>query len=160
MKKSVKSCSLCRQILNIRQNPYFVSELTTGYVILGTYQFYRGYTLFFCKKHVAELHELPLKFRQQFLKDMSQVAEAVFKAFKPKKLNYELLGNTEPHLHWHLFPRYNNDPMPKRPIWCVDRTITMNKSAKPSPHQLNTLKLVLQRSLKDVISKGKNKINL
>lgn len=152
MKRSAKSCSLCRKILNIKQNPYFVSELATGYVMLGSYQFYRGYTLFFCKRHVAELHELPFKYRQQFLTDMSQVAEAVFKTFKPKKLNYELLGNIEPHLHWHFFPRYKNDPLPKRPIWCIDPSITMSESVKPSDKQLKYLKSKLRKALVVVIS--------
>jgi len=152
MKKSINTCNLCQQILNIRQSPYLVSELNTGYVVLGEYQFFKGYTLFFCKKHAAELHELPFKFRQQFLQEMSRVAEAVFRAFKPQKLNYELLGNTESHLHWHLFPRYGNDPLPKRPIWCIDRSITMNQSVRPTPKQLLKLKLELQKSLERVIN--------
>jgi hypothetical protein len=36
---------------------------------------------------------------------MSKVSEAVFKAFKPDKLNYELPGNGDSHMHWHIFPR-------------------------------------------------------
>jgi diadenosine tetraphosphate (Ap4A) HIT family hydrolase len=32
-------------------------------------------------------------------------------------LNYELLGNGAPHLHWHLFPRYDTDPSPGWPVW-------------------------------------------
>ena len=48
---------------------------------------------------------------------MAQVAEAVFRAFAPRKLNYELLGNSEAHLHWHLFPRYADDPNPLWPVW-------------------------------------------
>jgi diadenosine tetraphosphate (Ap4A) HIT family hydrolase len=41
----------------------------------------------------------------------------VFKAFAPRKLNYELLGNAAPHLHWHLFPRHADDPRPIGPVW-------------------------------------------
>jgi diadenosine tetraphosphate (Ap4A) HIT family hydrolase len=48
---------------------------------------------------------------------MSLVAEAVFRAFTPRKLNYELLGNAVPHLHWHLFPRHSDDPHPRGPVW-------------------------------------------
>lgn len=39
------------------------------------------------------------------MKEMSIVAEAVSKAFYPEKMNYELLGMGDAHLHWHLFPR-------------------------------------------------------
>jgi diadenosine tetraphosphate (Ap4A) HIT family hydrolase len=48
---------------------------------------------------------------------MLRVARAVDKAFSPRKMNYELLGNTVAHLHWHLFPRYEGDPNPNRPTW-------------------------------------------
>ena len=36
---------------------------------------------------------------------------------KPLKLNYECLGNQEPHVHWHIFPRYTDDPMRFAPVW-------------------------------------------
>jgi diadenosine tetraphosphate (Ap4A) HIT family hydrolase len=37
-------------------------------------------------------------------------------------LNYELLGNQVPHLHWHLFPRYDADPDALKPVWlALDR---------------------------------------
>lgn len=35
------------------------------------------------------------------------MAEAVYNAFQPDKLNYELLGvGSGVHMHWHIFPRY------------------------------------------------------
>ena len=37
-------------------------------------------------------------------------------------MNYELLGNQVPHLHWHLFPRYAHDPDVLKPVWlALDR---------------------------------------
>jgi diadenosine tetraphosphate (Ap4A) HIT family hydrolase len=68
---------------------------------------------------------------------MSTVAEAVFNAFKPKKLNYELLGNGEPHLHWHIFPRHSDDPEPKKPIWLIDKS---KREVRPSMEELTTMK--------------------
>ena len=41
----------------------------------------------------------------QYYRDMLRVAAAVAAAFRPRKMNYEVLGNTVAHLHWHLFPR-------------------------------------------------------
>jgi diadenosine tetraphosphate (Ap4A) HIT family hydrolase len=32
------------------------------------------------------------------------------------KLNYDLLGNSLPHLHTHLVPRYADDPRPGWPF--------------------------------------------
>jgi diadenosine tetraphosphate (Ap4A) HIT family hydrolase len=48
---------------------------------------------------------------------MSTVSRAIEDCFRPRKLNYELLGNQVPHLHWHLFPRYDHDPDVLRPVW-------------------------------------------
>jgi diadenosine tetraphosphate (Ap4A) HIT family hydrolase len=36
--------------------------------------------------------------------------------FDPVKLNYLTLGNTVPHLHTHVLPRYRDDPAPGGPI--------------------------------------------
>lgn len=51
---------------------------------------------------------------ETFLNEMSLVAEAVYNAFGPDKLNYELLGQGENvHMHWHIFPRRKGDtPVP------------------------------------------------
>lgn len=117
--------SIIQQRINeIKQgrNPCFVAELKTGYVVIGDHQKYVGYTLFLCKNNSAhELHELNVVFRANFLQEMVYVSEAVWRAFKPKKLNYELLGNTDAHLHWHIFPRYENDTHPREPIWVVPK---------------------------------------
>jgi diadenosine tetraphosphate (Ap4A) HIT family hydrolase len=48
---------------------------------------------------------------------MALVAEAVYRSFAPRKLNYELLGNSAQHAHWHIFPRYESDPHPTWPVW-------------------------------------------
>lgn len=124
-----KYCLICKRIQDIKENrnPYFISELPTGYVVLGDHQFQRGYTLFLCKQHVTELHKLTPRFKNRFLLDMSKVAEAVYKVFKPIKLNYELLGNSHSHMHWHLFPRYNSDLIPNEPVWVVDKKIRESK---------------------------------
>ena len=38
-------------------------ELETGYVILGRFQRFKGYTVFNCKEHGPELHDLEPGFR-------------------------------------------------------------------------------------------------
>ena len=136
------NCLICKRIadINKNKNPYFISELSTGYVVLGDYQFQQGYTLFLCKKHAAELHELTPEFKSRFLLEMSKVAEAIYKAFNPKKLNYELLGNTDCHLHWHIFPRYKSDKSPKQPIWTIPSSIRNAKKYKPTEEEIEQLK--------------------
>jgi diadenosine tetraphosphate (Ap4A) HIT family hydrolase len=136
------SCLICERIAMIAAdtNPWFVAELATGYVVLGDHQFFRGYTLLLGKVHVPELHDLSRPERQRFLHEMSEVAEAVFRWVRPRKLNYELLGNAEPHLHWHLFPRHADDPRPGGPPWLVDRALRYGETARPTPETLRVLK--------------------
>ncbi len=87
-------CLICERIKQIKvgRNKFFVKELKSGYVVIGDHQYYEGYALLLSKIHTDELHKLKPEERSQFLEDMALVAEAVYKTFNPKKLNYELLG--------------------------------------------------------------------
>jgi hypothetical protein len=38
------------------------------------------------------------------------VAEPVAQTMRPRKMNYDIHGHTIPHLHMHLFPRFDGDP--------------------------------------------------
>ena len=100
-------CLICDRIEMIKngENPYFVRELETGYVVIGDHQHFKGFTLFLCKRHETELFHLDREFKMKFLEEMSIVAEAAAKAFGAEKMNYELLGMGDAHLHWHLYPR-------------------------------------------------------
>ncbi|MBN9517615.1 HIT family protein [bacterium] len=89
--------------------------------VLGPWQFYPGYCVLVSREHASELSQLGER-RAAFLGEMAVLAEAIEHAFRPHKLNYELLGNQVPHLHWHLFPRSAADPDRLRPVWfALDR---------------------------------------
>ncbi|MBM3934352.1 MAG: HIT family protein [SAR202 cluster bacterium] len=135
-------CDVCQRIELIKrnENPHFVKEMKTGYVVLGQKQFFRGYTVFLSKQHIFELHELDRESRQLFLNEMSLVAEAVYRAFKPVKMNYELLGTGTPHMHWHLFPRHKDDPLPGRPVWYIPDEVRDSPKSIPTDAQRNALK--------------------
>jgi diadenosine tetraphosphate (Ap4A) HIT family hydrolase len=135
------SCFICERIelIKKKENPYFVKELSTGFVVLGDNQFYKGLTFFLSKQHKSELHELDKEFRDTFLSEMADVAEAVHKAFKPRKINYELLGNRDNHLHWWIVPRHFDDPNPKMPIWVMDKEVIFSENTKPPKEELKQL---------------------
>ncbi|KAA0891315.1 HIT family protein [Oryzomonas rubra] len=94
-----------------------IAELEHSYVILNRDQFFPGYTLLFSKTHVTELFHLDRRVRGELMEEISRVAEALFATFRPDKINYELLGNMVPHMHWHLVPRFASEPLWPRPIW-------------------------------------------
>lgn len=140
-------CFICKRIEMIKNgtNPYFVAELETGYVVLGDHQHFEGYTLFLCKKHVSELFELEHDFKMKYLEEMSLVAEAASRAFDAEKMNYELLGNGDTHLHFHLFPRKTGDiedygNAGKGPVWWYPMEKMYSADNIPSREMLAQMK--------------------
>ena len=147
-------CAVCERILQIKQNknPYFVRELETGYVVIGDYQRFKGYTVFICKEHATEIHFLEETFRKKFLYEMSLVAEAVYRAFKPDKLNYELLGiGNKAHMHWHFFPRREGDTPTPGPVWKLKKEEMYHEQYLPTDEELNKLKQKLDKALQKLI---------
>ena len=144
-------CEICERVARFTgENPYLIAELSTGYAVLADNQYYPGYTIFVAKQCVPELHDLLPDVRSRFLEEMAQVAEAVFRAFEPRKLNYELLGNSVPHLHWHLFPRYAGDPNPQWPVWNNEEFLQASRRTPIAPAEIAELRQQVRRALADV----------
>lgn len=150
-------CLICDRIRQIRQgvNPYFVKECKTGYVVIGDHQHFKGYTLFLCKEHVKELSDLRRPVKIDFLEEMSLVAEAVGSAFGAEKMNCELLGNGDAHLHWHLFPRVQGDlggygREGKGPVWWYPPGKMYAEDSRPDARQLEKMKQLLLQELEKV----------
>jgi diadenosine tetraphosphate (Ap4A) HIT family hydrolase len=99
--------------------PLHVADLALSRVFLHEDQFFPGYVLLVLRRHATELYELTAAERATLMEEVSRVAEAVARVFRPVKMNYELLGNQVPHIHWHLVPRLATDPAPAAPIWTV-----------------------------------------
>ena len=139
-------------MINEGTNPWFVKELETGYVVIGDHQHFKGYTIFLCKEHKSELFQLDRGTRLRFLEEMSIVAEAAANAFGAEKMNYELLGNGDSHLHWHLFPRVSGDlegygNNGKGPVWWYPSEKMYSSDNCPSEDALNEMKARLAEEL-------------
>ena len=75
-----------------------------------------GYTVVFWRgRHVADLTELDGAEWSSFTTELRLVSRAIEAVYRPAKLNVMLLGNTLPHLHAHIVPRYLDDPNPSSP---------------------------------------------
>jgi diadenosine tetraphosphate (Ap4A) HIT family hydrolase len=110
-----EGCPMCRRWDN--DADLRVTELEHSFVVLNRDQFFPGYTLLFTKQHATELFHLDRAVRSGMMEEVSRVAEALFTLFQPDKINYELLGNMVPHIHWHLVPRRSDESLWPRPIW-------------------------------------------
>ena len=97
-----------------------IADLALSRVFLHEDQFFPGYALLVLRRHVTELYDLPVSERATLMEEVSRVAQALARVFRPVKMNYELLGNLVPHIHWHLVPRLATDPAVRSPIWTVE----------------------------------------
>ena len=86
-------------------------------------------------------------FRKKFLEEMSMVGEAVYKAFKPDKLN---LGKAV-HMHWHFFPRRAGDTPTQGPVWKLNRDEMYAEKYHPHADELEKLKSTLAAELNKLI---------
>jgi diadenosine tetraphosphate (Ap4A) HIT family hydrolase len=76
----------------------------------------RGYTLVFWRgRHASELTDLRPDELSSFTRELVAVCRAIEAYYQPMKLNILALGNSLPHLHAHVVPRYREDPNPGRP---------------------------------------------
>jgi diadenosine tetraphosphate (Ap4A) HIT family hydrolase len=116
---AVSQCGICAIIDRAKAGSFrdFVAELPGCWVILGDRQYYRGYCVLLSKIHATELYLMSAADARVLFDELRMVAEAIAAVVKPWKMNYECLGNSEPHVHWHLFPRYETDEQRRGPIW-------------------------------------------
>jgi len=110
---------MCQGLQEPAHLVFYASKTSIGK--LNPDQYFQGYSFVTLRWHEEELYNLSDKDRKSFLEDMSKVAQALSRTFSPDKMNYELLGNGMPHLHWHLIPRFKTDPFWGRPIWTGSR---------------------------------------
>ena len=106
------ACPICRQ----REPLDVVANLETSWVTMQEIAPIRGYVCLVSYIHAVELHELPDEAAAAFMRDILKVSRAVASVTGAVKMNYEIHGNSLPHLHMHLFPRYRGDQFEGQPI--------------------------------------------
>ena len=112
-------CPLCDAIASpdlIDAYGYTVIDLPMGRLRLNNYPDTPGQCTFICKQHVCEPYHLSSADQAAFFADLMRVAQALEKVYQPIKMNLQILGNTIPHLHCHLQPRYHGDFAPNGPL--------------------------------------------
>ena len=108
-------CVMCARVAG--EGPLFIADLPTSRAYFNEDQFFPGWVFVVLKRHAVELYELTPSERAAQIEDVNRVARALASVYQPVKMNYELLGNQVPHIHWHLVPRLAGDPEPRWPVW-------------------------------------------
>ncbi len=107
MKK--EGCPYCQKGEFLEKFGRLAFETETSEVIVFKDQHHKGRAIVAYKKdHVAEIQDLNDAERNAFMKDVSDVAKAIQKAYNPDRINYGAYGDTLGHLHIHLVPKYKD----------------------------------------------------
>ncbi len=109
---------------------HFIADLGLSKAYLHDDQFFAGWTVVVFQRHATELFHLSPTERLQLMEDVTTVANALAKTYGAKKINYELLGNQLPHIHWHIIPRLASDPAPLEPVWRVPHEPVLRPSSE------------------------------
>ena len=108
-------CPVCRQ-LPMPEGMVEIVEFPASWLNAEPRVCLRGQCCVISKVHAVELYDLSDEELLAFMRDVSAYAKALKVVTGAVKINYEIHGNTVPHLHLHLFPRYVDDPFPGQPI--------------------------------------------
>jgi diadenosine tetraphosphate (Ap4A) HIT family hydrolase len=91
-----------------------ILESATAYAIFDKFPVNNGHTLIIPKKHCSDYFELSFKEQAACWYMLNKAKEILIQKFNPDGFNIgvninESAGQTVPHVHIHLIPRYNGD---------------------------------------------------
>ncbi|MFI7049505.1 diadenosine tetraphosphate hydrolase [Streptosporangium sandarakinum] len=135
-------------------NPTVLRRLEAGFAVIGDTQFLPGYSVLLADEPDAQrLSDLPRAKRLAFLSDMDRLGEAVERACRDldpafRRVNLEILGNTDAFLHAHVWPRYEWEPahLVRRPVWLYPHEHWSDQQFALGP-QHNAMREAIKREL-------------
>lgn len=136
-----------RMVAACRATTYapFIARMESGWAVLGASQFLRGYSLLLPDPVVPHLNAMESAHREQFLKDMARLGDAVLNVTGALRINYAMFGNVEPALHAHVVPRYVDEAVEFRTAhpWTYDWSAAPQFDSVQHAGLLQALRLAL-----------------
>jgi predicted kinase/diadenosine tetraphosphate (Ap4A) HIT family hydrolase len=113
-----KDCAMCadgRADLAHGSSRVFAGRVSDAYLVRNDVG-QRGYCVVIWRgRHVSDPTELSADDARDYFDEVLRVGRAIEQKYKPIKMNFEMLGNSLPHLHTHVVPRYLDDGEPGHP---------------------------------------------
>ena len=117
-----------------------LAETPTCWVTAASEASLPGYVCVTSKVHAVEPYDLSEQEQVAFWLDGMTAARGLADVLEPIKMNYEIHGNTIPHLHMHLFPREPGDVY-------VGYVIQSRAQFRRSPRELERMAEGIRRRL-------------
>lgn len=108
----MESCPFCAESGGV-----IVWEDALARVILPDEPDHPGFCQVVLSRHVKEMTDLPDADRARLMRIVFAVEEAQRALLSPDKVNLASFGNQVPHVHWHVIPRFADDPHFPNPTW-------------------------------------------
>jgi len=99
------TCAIC----NSNEGEIIWTDNTLRVVLLDHPE-YKGYCRVELINHQKEMTDLDESLQFNIMRCVFKVEEILRKIFNPDKINLASLGNKTPHIHWHIIPRFKEDP--------------------------------------------------
>jgi diadenosine tetraphosphate (Ap4A) HIT family hydrolase len=101
-------CNYCSKNEALNNLMIEIGQLRVSTLYLFREQTYRGRCIVALNEHETEFFHLSQDKQDAYMRDVAQAAAAIEKAFQPDKINYGAFGDTMPHVHFHIVPKFKD----------------------------------------------------
>lgn len=114
-------------------NPTLICQMPSGWLVLCDQQYLPGYSILLADPLIASLNDLNRGQRGQYLNDMALIGDALLLVTGAFRINYAILGNSDPYLHAHIVPRYTweADEFRQNTPWSYGQDVMNSRMFEP-----------------------------
>lgn len=110
---------------------------------------YPGFCRVIWHAHVREMTDLEAADQTHCMNVVFAVERAMRNALAPVKINLASLGNMVAHVHWHVIPRFSDDPHFPQPVWGTRQRVN-----RTDPGNSDSLMRAIQAELEKIRARG------
>ena len=142
-------CPFCRLASGAIPAIYHVADFAHSTAWIHADQTLRGRTTLIAREHCTDMLTLAPAVYAGIADELRVLARAIQRAFAPDRMNYANYGNVVPHLHWHVVPRYRDDP------WWGGPPSLMEKTERLADAEYESIATMIRSHLPRVPAMGK-----
>ncbi len=104
-------CIICDRINLIKKGEFapFIHEFESSVLVIGEHQYFKGYCVLHHKECIEDISDIDGDKQRKYFEELMIAGKVVKDFFGAKRINYSCLGNVVSHLHFHIFPRYEDE---------------------------------------------------